>query len=189
MPVTIVVAALAAGSIVLIALGIALSGSGGVTLERLERYAAGAKPEAAGGGSGGVAELIQKSAALAQLNRVVERRDFGANLLRDLGAADLKLKPSEFLAIWAGMTIGTIACWIAGTSQAECSSPATETSSALPSGRGPIPVTVASARIGCPASRSSPSRTAGSSGAPAASSGFCRSATRLAAHASSRPSG
>jgi tight adherence protein B len=105
MPVTIVVAALAAGSIVLIALGIALSGSGGVTLERLERYAAGAKPEAAGG-SGGVADLIQKSAALAQLNKVVEKRDFGANLLRDLGAADLKLKPSEYLGIWAGFTLG-----------------------------------------------------------------------------------
>jgi tight adherence protein B len=107
MPVTLVVAALAAGSIVLIALGIALSGSGGVTLERLERYAAGAKPEAAAGsGQGGVAELIAKSAALAQLNKVVEKRDFGANLLRDLGAADLKLKPSEYLGIWAGTTIG-----------------------------------------------------------------------------------
>ena len=106
MPVTIIVAALAAGSIILIALGIALSGSGGVTLERLERYAAGAKPEAKEG-SGGVADLIQKSAALAQLNRVVEKRDFGANLLRDLGAADLKLKPSEYLGIWLGLTIGT----------------------------------------------------------------------------------
>ena len=105
MPVTIVVAALAAGSIVLIALGIALSGSGGVTLERLERYAA-AKPEAAPGAQGGVGELIAKSAALAQLNKVVEKRDFGANLLRDLGAADLKLKPSEYLGIWAGLTIG-----------------------------------------------------------------------------------
>jgi tight adherence protein B len=105
MPVTLVVAALAAGSIVLIALGIALSGSGGVTLERLERYAAGAKPEGAAGGQG-VAELIAKSAALAQLNKVVEKRDFGANLLRDLGAADLKLKPSEYLGIWASTTIG-----------------------------------------------------------------------------------
>jgi tight adherence protein B len=101
----IVIAALAAGAIVLIALGIALSGSGGVTLERLERYAAGAKPEASAGGSG-VAELIQKSAALAQLNKVVEKRDFGANLLRDLGAADLKLKPSEYLGIWFGLIIG-----------------------------------------------------------------------------------
>ena len=106
MPVTFVVAALAAGSIVLIALGIALAGSGGVTLERLERYAAAAKPEIAAGGQGGVGELIAKSAALAQLNKVVEKRDFGANLLRDLGAADLKLKPSEYLGIWAGLTIG-----------------------------------------------------------------------------------
>jgi tight adherence protein B len=102
----LVVAALAAGAIVLIALGIALSGSGGVTLERLERYAASAKPEGGASGGQGVAELIQKSAALAQLNKVVERRDFGANLLRDLGAADLKLKPSEYLGIWAGLTIG-----------------------------------------------------------------------------------
>jgi tight adherence protein B len=102
----LVVAALAAGAIVLIALGIALSGSGGVTLERLERYAASARPEGAAAGGQGVAELIQKSAALAQLNKVVERRDFGANLLRDLGAADLKLKPSEYLGIWAGLTIG-----------------------------------------------------------------------------------
>ena len=104
---TLIIASIAAISIVLIALGIAMSGSGGVTLERLERYASGGKAaEAATSGQGGVAELIAKSAALAQLNRVVERRDFGANLLRDLGAADLKLKPSEYLGIWAGVTIG-----------------------------------------------------------------------------------
>ena len=104
---TLVIAALAAVSIVLIALGISMAGSGGITLERLERYAAGAKPEAGAPGQGGVGELIAKSAALAQLNRVVEKRDFGANLLRDLGAADLKLKPSEYLAIWVGAIIGT----------------------------------------------------------------------------------
>ena len=82
-----------------------MSGSGGVTLERLERYASGAKTADARPrpGTGGVAELIAKSAALAQLNKVVETRDFGANLLRDLGAADLKLKPSEYIGIWAGV--------------------------------------------------------------------------------------
>ena len=106
--VTLIIAGLAAVSIVLIALGIAMAGSGGVTLERLERYAAGARTAEAttGGGQGGFGELVAKSAALAQLNRVVEKRDFGANLLRDLGAADLKLKPSEYLAIWGGATIG-----------------------------------------------------------------------------------
>jgi tight adherence protein B len=104
---TLIIATVAAASIVLIALGISMSGTGGVTLERLERYAAGAKTaEAGASGQGGVGELIAKSAALAQLNKVVENRDFGANLLRDLGAADLKLKPSEYLAIWGGMTVG-----------------------------------------------------------------------------------
>ena len=103
---TIVIAGLAALAIVLIALGIAMSGNSGVTLERLERYASTGKQEGATG-QGGVAELIAKSAALANLNKAVEKRDFGANLLRDLGAADLKLKPSEYIAIWMGATIGT----------------------------------------------------------------------------------
>ena len=76
-----------------------MAGSGGVTLERLERYAAGAKPDGRHGGPGRRRRARRsKSAALAQLNKVVEKRDFGANLLRDLGAADLKLKPSEYIA-------------------------------------------------------------------------------------------
>jgi tight adherence protein B len=105
-PITLVIAGVAAFAILQIAIGASSPGSGGAINARLERYAAGAKPEAAGSGQGGVAELIAKSAALAQLNKVVEKRDFGANLLRDLGAADLKLKPSEYLGIWAGTTIG-----------------------------------------------------------------------------------
>jgi tight adherence protein B len=104
-PATIAIAALAAGSIILIALGVALTSSGGVTVERLQRYAASGKVQDDKGREG-FAELLSKSAAVSQLNRVVEGRDFGANLLRDLGAADLKLKPSEYLAIWAGSTIG-----------------------------------------------------------------------------------
>jgi tight adherence protein B len=108
MPTTLVIASLAAVSIVLIAMGIAMAGSGGVTLERLERYAAGARggEASAGGGQGGLSELVAKSVALANLNKAVEQRSFGANLLRDLGAADLKLKPSEYIAIWAGAIIG-----------------------------------------------------------------------------------
>ena len=102
----IIIATLAAGAIILIALGIALAGSSGVTLERLERYAASDKKEGTGEKSG-LGDLVARSAALAQLNKVVEKRDFGANLLRDLGAADLKLKPSEYIAMWIGATIGT----------------------------------------------------------------------------------
>jgi tight adherence protein B len=105
-PMTLVIAGGAALAIILIALGISMSGSSGVTLERLERYASTAKTADAAGGQGGVAELIAKSAALAQLNKVVEKRDFGANMLRELGAADLKLKPSEWLAIWASFIVG-----------------------------------------------------------------------------------
>ncbi len=105
-PFNIIVAALAAGAVVLIALGIALAGSGGITQERLERYAAGKKQEGDGAPREGLGELLQKSAALAQLNKAVEQRSFGANLSRDLGAADLKLKPSEYLAIWGGTAIG-----------------------------------------------------------------------------------
>jgi tight adherence protein B len=44
--------------------------------------------------------------ALARLNRIVEQRDFGANLARDIARADLKLKPGEFIAIWAGTIVG-----------------------------------------------------------------------------------
>jgi len=102
----LIVASVAALSIVLIAFGLATAGSGGITLERLERYAATGRAAIPGQKSDGIAELIQQSAALGVLNKAVEKRDFGANLLRDLGAADLKLKPSEFLAIWAGTIVG-----------------------------------------------------------------------------------
>src|SRR6478672_8324072 len=101
------VAGVAALAIVLLAVGVATSGGSGIS-DRLERYAA--KPTAAASsgstGKGGVAELIAQSQALNSLNKVVEQRDFGANLARDIARADLKLKPSEFLLIWAGTVIG-----------------------------------------------------------------------------------
>jgi tight adherence protein B len=103
---TIVVAAIAAVAILLIALGVASSGSGSGVSARLERYAAGTKDKKEGKKPEGLAELIAQSSALASLNRVVEQRDFGANLAREIARADLKLKPSEFLGIWAASTIG-----------------------------------------------------------------------------------
>ena len=105
MELTIVVAAATAGAILLIALGIASSGSGSGISARLERYASG-QQKAAATGQGGIAELLTQSAALTQLNRVVEERDFGANLAREIARADLKLKVSEYLALWAGATVG-----------------------------------------------------------------------------------
>jgi len=106
-PITLAVAAAAAAAIFLIAIGVATSGNSSGVSARLERYAAGRESgKAAGTGQGGLQELLNQSVALAQLNRVVEARDFGANLARDIARADLRLKPSEFLAIWAGSIVG-----------------------------------------------------------------------------------
>jgi tight adherence protein B len=105
-PLTLGVAGVAALAILLIAVGIASSGNSGIS-DRLERYASG-RPEAraAATGQGPISDLIAQSQALANLNKVVEGRDFGANLSRELARADLRLKPSEYLFIWAGSIIG-----------------------------------------------------------------------------------
>jgi tight adherence protein B len=103
----LIVAGLTALAVLVIAAGIAMSGRSGIS-DRLERYAS-ARPQggaAAGTGQGGVADLIAQSQALASLNKAVESRDFWANIARDIARADLHLKPSEFLAIWAGSIIG-----------------------------------------------------------------------------------
>ena len=105
-PMTLGVAGVAALAILLIAVGVASSGSSGIS-DRLERYASGkAEGAAAATGSGPISDLIAQSQALANLNRVVEGRDFGANLARDIARADLKLKPSEFLMIWGASIVG-----------------------------------------------------------------------------------
>jgi tight adherence protein B len=105
---TLAIAGVAALAILLIAVGIAMSGGGSGINARLERYASGKpdKPAATATGDGGFGAALQSSQALAQLNKVVEQRDFGANLSRELARADLKLKPSEYLMIWAGTTVG-----------------------------------------------------------------------------------
>jgi tight adherence protein B len=103
---TIAIAGVAALAILLIAAGIATSGGGSGISARLERYAAGRDNKPAATGKGGLADLLQQSAALAQFNKVVEQRDFGANLAREIARADLKLKVSEFLGIWAGSIVG-----------------------------------------------------------------------------------
>ena len=106
-PFTLAVAGVAALAVILIAFGIASSGSSGIS-DRLERYASGRGDgaKAAATGQGPISDLIAQSQALANLNKVVEGRDFGANLARELARADLRLKPSEFLMIWLGSIIG-----------------------------------------------------------------------------------
>jgi tight adherence protein B len=106
-PLTIAVAGVAALAVILIAFGIASSGNSGIS-DRLERYASGRAEgaKAVTTGQGPISDLIAQSQALANLNKVVEGRDFGANLARELARADLRLKPSEFLFIWLGSIVG-----------------------------------------------------------------------------------
>ena len=122
MPFALLLAAGAAIAIFLIAVGLASSRGGSGVSARLERYTTAAnKPQVkarakATGGSGPISDLIAQSAAIAQLNKAVEQRDFGANLARELARADLKvsanveevmpLKVSEYLFIWAGAIVG-----------------------------------------------------------------------------------
>jgi tight adherence protein B len=106
-PLALVIAAVAGLAILLIFLGLSGGGGSGIST-RLERYASGRRgePEKVVTGAGPISDLLASSAAIANLNRAVEGRDFGANLARDLARADLRLKPSEFLAIWAGAIVG-----------------------------------------------------------------------------------
>ncbi len=106
MPLTVVVAAVAALAILLIAVGVASSGRGTGVSARLERYASGRGEVKKTEGATSLGDLISQSAAISQLNKVVEQRDFGANLSRDLARADLKLKVSEYLFIWGGAIVG-----------------------------------------------------------------------------------
>ena len=108
-PMTLALAVVGALAILLIAVGIANSGGSGIS-DRLERYASsnpqGGKQAASGTERASMADLIAQSAALNSLNKVVEQRDFGANLARDIARADLRLKPSEFLIIWGASIVG-----------------------------------------------------------------------------------
>jgi tight adherence protein B len=101
----IVVAVTLGMGIMLVFIGLATSGRGSGISARLERYTSG-KPEQTvtptQATSVGIGDVLSQSVALTRLNKIVEQRDFGANLARDIARADLKLKPGEFIAMWAG---------------------------------------------------------------------------------------
>ena len=106
MPLTIIVAAVAALAILVIAVGVASSGGGTGVSARLERYASGRGEAKKSAGATSLGDLISQSAAISQLNKAVEQRDFGANMARNLARADLKLKVSEYLFIWGATIVG-----------------------------------------------------------------------------------
>ena len=98
----LLIAAIAALAIIVIAVGVAMSsGSGGVA-GRLERYAS---PRGEGEGDEAGAP---ESAVVSGLSRVIEKQDFATRLGTDLARADLKMKPAEFLILWAITPIGFV---------------------------------------------------------------------------------
>jgi tight adherence protein B len=88
------IAGLAAGAVVLLAVGIAMSGRGADVASRLERYAS-----ASGGATTGEPDQ-RESFVVAGLSRVIERQDLAARLSIDIARADLKLRPAEFILMW-----------------------------------------------------------------------------------------
>jgi tight adherence protein B len=99
----LLVAALAVLAVLLIFMGLSVRSD---VTARLERYASTAPAESEEKQRQNLGELIQSSAALAGLNRVVERRDWATNMAVELARADLRLKPSEFLMIRIAALVG-----------------------------------------------------------------------------------
>jgi tight adherence protein B len=100
-PLTLIVAAVAAVGVLLVFVSLA---SGSDVNTRLERYASATTTDRAPRKDLG--ERFATSTALANINRVVEKRDYGSNLARELARADVALKPSEFIAIRFAAIIG-----------------------------------------------------------------------------------
>ncbi len=88
------IAGLAAGAVLLIAVGVAMSGGSGGVASRLERYARAQGIE--------VPKADERSSAvIAGISRAIEGQDLSARLSTEIARADLKLRPAEFIAAWA----------------------------------------------------------------------------------------
>jgi tight adherence protein B len=105
-PVVLVAATVLAVGIVLIF--VALAGTrGSAVTGRLERYvSSGQEQPDAEAAAQGWAQSLAANPALLAINRRLERQDFGSQIAADLARADLKLRVSEYLALWAASTVG-----------------------------------------------------------------------------------
>jgi tight adherence protein B len=105
-PVVLLAASVLAVGIVLIF--VALAGSrGSVVTGRLERYVtSGQEQPEAEAAAQGWAQALAANPALLAINRSLEKQDFGSQIAADLARADLKLRVSEYLALWAASTVG-----------------------------------------------------------------------------------
>jgi tight adherence protein B len=105
-PVVLVAAAAAAVGIILIFIAFATR-SGSVVTSRLERYVTSGQEQAQETADGrSWAQTLAANPALLAINRSLERQDFGSQLATDLARADLRLRVSEYLALWAATTVG-----------------------------------------------------------------------------------
>ena len=107
---TIAIGVAAAVGILLVFMG--LSGGHNASA-RLGTYVNKEQPEATVEARATLGQRINTSGALTSINRVVDGRDWGANMARELARADLVLKPTEFLAIRVGAIIGIPVAMIA----------------------------------------------------------------------------
>jgi tight adherence protein B len=90
----ILIAGVAALAVLLLAVGIAMSSSGGTIASRLARYA-GDNPDASADAG------TRESAVVAGVSRIIERQDLATRLATDLARADLMMRPAEFIILWA----------------------------------------------------------------------------------------
>jgi tight adherence protein B len=98
----ILIAGVAAGAVLLIAVGIAMSGGSGGVATRLERYARSQGMDVPKEGE-------RNSMVVAGLNRVIENQDLSQRLSTEIARADLKLRPAEFLMAWAASPFAFVA--------------------------------------------------------------------------------
>jgi tight adherence protein B len=88
------IAGLAASSVLVLAVGLAMSGGSGGVASRLERYARTQGVDTTPTGD-------RESAVIAGISRVIEGQDLSTRLSTEIARADLKLRPAEFIIAWA----------------------------------------------------------------------------------------
>jgi tight adherence protein B len=104
---SVVLAAATGLAVGIILIFVALAGSRGSGVTgRLERYvSSGQEQPELQPNEQSWAQTLAANPALLAINRSLERQDFGSQIAADLARADLKLRVSEYLALWGASTV------------------------------------------------------------------------------------
>jgi tight adherence protein B len=112
-PLELLLAGLIAVAILIIALSFAGPGPEAGVEDRVIRYGSGREDQGdREANRSSFAGRIGDSDAVSAFDRAVGQRPFGSNLARDIARADLQLKVSEFLLIWATSIVGIPALFL-----------------------------------------------------------------------------